>query len=63
MKAEVVSRELLYLCYGLLEHLLKTKKCCYIAESIKVGRYNTTVVIRYMSTKDGKQIHELDEKD
>jgi len=61
MKTEVVSKELMHYSYSLLEHLQKMRKTCYVSESAKAGKYQTTVVIRYMSTKSGKQIHELEE--
>ena len=54
MKTEYVSRELLLLCYSLLEHLNKMKKCSYVSESDKPGKYNTNVRVRYMSTRQGK---------
>ena len=61
MKTEVVSRELLGLCLSLLEHIQKMRKCSYIAESHKAGKYGTIVTFKYMSTRDGSQIHELDD--
>ena len=61
MKSEVVSRELLGLCYSLLEYLQKMRKCSYVSESRKAGKFGTEVIFRYMSTKEGKQVHELEE--
>lgn len=54
MKTEYVSKELMQLCYSLFEHLQKMRKCSYISESNKPGKYNTNVRVRYMTTKNGK---------
>lgn len=54
MKTEYVSKELMHHCYSLLEHLQKMRKCSYVSESDKPGKYNTNVRVRYMSTKKGK---------
>ena len=59
-KAEVVSRELMNLCYNLLEHLQKMKQCSYICEGIKQGHFGSQTVIRVMVNREMKQIHELD---
>jgi len=61
MKTEYVSKELMNLSYSLLEYLHKMRKCSYVSESYKPGKYSTEVRVRYMTTRDGKQIHELDE--
>ncbi len=61
MKTEVVSRELIHYSYSLLEYLHKMRKTSYISQSEKAGKHQTMVVVKYMSTKDGKQIHELDD--
>ena len=34
-----------------------------ISESIRDGKFRTSVVVKYMSTKDGRQIHELEQLD
>ena len=54
MKTEVVSRELMNLSYGLLDYLQKMRTCSYKVKSIKAGKYNTTVEVTYMASKDGK---------
>ena len=63
MKAEVVSRELLNFAYSLLDYMKKMRECSYISESIRDGKFRTSVVVKYMSTKDGRQIHELEQLD
>ena len=59
-KAEVVSRELMNLCYNLLEHLQKMKECSYVCEGIKKGNYGSQTVIQVMVNRNFKQIYELD---
>jgi len=61
MKTEYVSKELMNLGYNLLEYLEKMRKVSYVSESVREGKFNTWVRVRYMTTRDGKQIHELDE--
>ena len=54
MKTEYVSKELMNLSFSLLEYLHKMRKCSYVSESFKPGKYNTEVRVRYMTTRDGK---------
>ena len=51
---EYVSKELMQLCYGLYEHLQKMLQCSYVSESVKAGKYNTSVRVIYMTNRDGK---------
>ena len=63
LKTEYVERELMLLSYNLLEHLHKMRKCTFVAESVKSGKYGTLSRVRYYCTRDGKQIHELYEQE
>ena len=49
------------LCYTLLDHLQKMRQCSYVAETVRQGKFASITKIKYMCTKDGKQIHELDD--
>lgn len=61
VKTEIVERELMQLSYNLLEYLHKMRKCSYVAESVKAGKYGSISRVRYYCTRDGKQCHEIDQ--
>ena len=35
-------------------------KCSYLCENVKPGKFRTTVTYRYLGTRDGKPMHEVD---
>ena len=48
---------------SLYNYLLKMRKCSYVSQSHRFGKYDQKITIKFNSTDDGRMIHELDDEE